>query len=434
MSRPTGFAELRGMRVGIFGYGLEGRAAERVVRPLASSLVLVDDVADDDASVFATSKGGYEKLLECDVVLKSPGIPRRRPDVTELEARGVTVTSALNLWLHEIDLNRVIAITGTKGKSTTTSLTTFMLRCLGESAQSLGNIGVPPYDVDVDTSQGWLVVEISSFQCVDIDLAPHTIVVTSLGADHLDWHGSLAQYHDDKLSLTRTLGEHDTLLADTPTLRASLADIGGRIHFVEPDDSDLASALHLIGTHSASNVALALATVAQVTQRDITSVREMVQAQSSNFVPLPGRLTLILDTHVNDAHIRFVDDGLATTTLPTIAALDVMRNESVSIILGGFDRGVDYAELVDALMARSKPTFVVAMGPAGTRITETLAQRSSVSWSVVDNMGDAVREAIDHLSGDGVVLLSPGAPSFDRYENWQQRSNDFARVVAEQTR
>ena len=110
---------------------------------------------------------------------------------------------------------RVVAITGTKGKSTTTSLVTFFLSCIGERAQRLGNIGQPPYDPAIDTSTGWLVLEVSSFQVVDLDRAPSVVVVTSLGEDHIDWHGSLEQYRSDKLSLTRAEGPHRTIVADT---------------------------------------------------------------------------------------------------------------------------------------------------------------------------------------------------------------------------
>ena len=202
MFRPTGFADLAGRRVGIFGYGIEGHASAERLRDVAASLVLVDD-EPNEPGVFATSEGGREQLLACDVVLKSPGIPRRRADVLDLEAHGVTVTSSLNLWLHDIDRGRVIAVTGTKGKSTTTALVAFFLECLAEKALQLGNIGQPPYDPRVDTSEGWLVLEVSSFQCADIDVAPALVLVTSLGADHLDWHGSPENYRDDKLSLAR---------------------------------------------------------------------------------------------------------------------------------------------------------------------------------------------------------------------------------------
>ena len=144
MFRPTGFADLAGRRVGIWGYGVEGRASEARIRSLTDRVVLVDDHPETGSAVLATAHEGYAALLACDVVLKSPGIPRRRDDVLELERRGVVVTSALNLWLLDTDRSRVVAVTGTKGKSTTTALCTFFLQCVGESAQSRGNMAHRP--------------------------------------------------------------------------------------------------------------------------------------------------------------------------------------------------------------------------------------------------------------------------------------------------
>ena len=293
MFRPTGFADLAGKRVGIFGYGVEGRATRRRVQGLADTLVLVDDDPDVDLEVIETTRGGLEALLGCDVVLKSPGIPRRRADVLDIEEHGVTVTSSLNLWLHEIDRSRVVAITGTKGKSTTTALVTFFLRCLGEDATQLGNFGQPPYDPDVDVTHGWLVLEVSSFQAVDIDVAPGLVIVTSMGSDHLDWHGTLEDYRRDKLSLTRATGEHRTLVAESPTLRELASQIGGDVVFGDPDTTGLASSLGLLGAHSDSNVALALNAVAHLTHRDVDEVLARVVNSASTFVPLRGRLTLV---------------------------------------------------------------------------------------------------------------------------------------------
>ena len=234
MFRPTGFADLAGKRVGIFGYGLEGRTAHQRISDIAASVVIVDDepVAPE---VTVTNVGGLDALLTCDVVLKSPGIPRRRPDVLDLELHGVSVTSALNLWLHEVDLSRVVAITGTKGKSTTTALITFFLHCIDERAHRLGNIGQPPYDPSLDFGSDWLILEVSSFQCTDITVSPGVVVVTSLGADHIDWHGSLEQYHDDKLSLTRHTSPHTTLVPDVATFRQIPELLGGELVFVQSE-------------------------------------------------------------------------------------------------------------------------------------------------------------------------------------------------------
>jgi UDP-N-acetylmuramoyl-L-alanine---L-glutamate ligase len=427
--RPTGFADLVGKRVGIFGYGVEGRAVAARLRGVAD-LVIVDDAEGVDDEVLVTVHGGLEALSTCDVVLKSPGIPRRRDDILELERKGVTVTSALNLWLHETDLDRVVAVTGTKGKSTTTSLITFFLECLGQRAQRLGNIGQPPYDPEVDTSEGWLVLEVSSFQVVDLDVAPRVVVVTSLGEDHVDWHGSLEQYRHDKLSLTRTSGEHVTLVADNPTLHEYEGQIGGTLRYVASDTTSLAAALGLIGEHNDSNVALALAAAAALTGQSVDEIRIATEQRASGFIPLRGRLTLVASEDAGGATIRYIDDGLATSVLPALAALEVFVDDPLVLIAGGFDRGVDYAELAQALVARTAPTTLITMGNAGARLSDEVRQRSpGFTQHIASSMREAVEVARASLETEGVVLLSPAAPSFDRYHNWEERSDDFTAIV-----
>jgi UDP-N-acetylmuramoylalanine--D-glutamate ligase len=434
VSRPTGFADLAGKRVGIFGYGVEGRATQRRLQGVTDAVVLVDDATDVDPDVTPTSAGGFEKLLECDVVLKSPGIPRRRADVLDLEAHGVVVTSALNLWLHDVDRSRVVAITGTKGKSTTTALVTFFLECLGESAMRLGNFGQPPYDPELAVDSGWLVLEVSSFQCVDIDVAPALVIVTSLGADHLDWHGTLEDYRRDKLSLTRAPGAHRTLVPDNAALRDEAHQLGGDVTFVTSDETNLASALGLLGEHSNDNVALALQAVALLTNRSVDDVRTRVLNSKDRFEPLRGRLTLVASEDAGHATRRFVDDGLATSVLPVIAALGVFSDEPIALIAGGYDRGVEYAPLAEAIAARTQLTVLITMGEAGQRISEAVTRRSSdIPQISVRSMRAAVTEARDALRDGGVVLLSPAAPSFDQYKNWKERSDDFTAIVLDVT-
>ena len=434
MFRPTGFADLAGKRVGIFGYGVEGRATRRRLAGLTNDIVLVDDATSDDPTVLLSSEGGLAALAECDVVLKSPGIPRRRADVVDIERRGVTITSSLNLWLHDVDRSRVVAITGTKGKSTTTALVTFFLQCLGETAARLGNFGQPPYDPDFDLSRGWLVLEVSSFQSVDLNVAPGLVMVTSLGEDHLDWHGTLEQYWRDKLSLTRADGDHRTLVAHSVATLAAIDQIGGDVSFIEPDESGLAALLGLLGAHNDANVALALHGVAALTNRRVDEVRARVIESAATFEPLRGRLTLVASEEVSGATRRYVDDGLATSALPTVAALGVFVNEPVALIAGGFDRGVDYAPLAEAIATRATSTVLITMGDAGRRIGLALTQLApGIRQIAVSSMSDAVHEARDALREGGVILLSPGAPSFDQYQNWEARSEDFSTIVRELT-
>ena len=423
MFRPTGFSDLAQKRVGIYGYGLEGRASEQLLSGICE-LVIVDD--DPKAGVLVTSSGGLEELMTCDVVLKSPGVPRRSASVVQLEKNNVYVTSTLNLWMNQADRSRVIGITGTKGKSTTTALITFFLQCLGEKAQRLGNIGLPPYDTSVDTSTGWLVVEISSFQATDLDVAPKTVVLTSLGSDHIDWHGSLEQYRSDKLQLTRAGGEHRTFVPNSEVVHSESSQIGGTVVFVDSETSTLTEALHLLGEHSHSNVALALEVVSSVTNTPRSEVHAAVSTNASSFVPLSGRLTLVATKN----GIKFVDDGLATSVLPAVAALDVFKDDSLALLIGGFDRGVDYVPLAQAIATRTRPTMLLSMGPAGKRIVEeTLKINSEIAHTSFELMDEALIAGTEFLGTSGVVLLSPGAPSFDRYLNWEERSSDFVRAV-----
>jgi UDP-N-acetylmuramoylalanine--D-glutamate ligase len=323
-----------------------------------------------------------------------------------------------------------MAITGTKGKSTTTALATYFFQCLGQPALRLGNFGQPPYDPDLDLSTGWLVLEVSSFQCVDIEVAPGLVMVTSLGEDHLDWHGTLDDYRRDKLSLTRAKGEHRTLVTQSETTRDAANEIGGDVTFIDPDDTGLAASLGLLGTHNNANVALALHAVALLTQRDVDEVRSRVFDSASTFQPLRGRLTLVSSEDVDGVTRRYVDDGLATSALPTVAALEVFADDAVALIAGGFDRGVDYTPIGEAISARHSPTVLITMGDAGRRIGDAVAhQRPDVTQIAVTSMRDAVLQARAALGGGGVVLLAPGAPSFDQNKNWEERSEDFTSIV-----
>lgn len=430
MSRPRGFSDLAGRRVGVWGLGLEGRDVCEVLGTVGATVVAVDDVAVDFPDAMVTSEGGLAALRECDVVIKSPGIPRRRADVLELEESGVLVTSATAIWLAGTDRNLVIGVTGTKGKSTTTSLITFMLRACGVPATSAGNIGVTPFK-SLDAPETWTVLEVSSFQATDVTDAPGIVVLTSLGEDHIDWHGSVGQYRTDKLQLTRAEGFHHTVMPDDVELLLHRDEIGGNIVIVDVTDQQLADNLGLIGDHNARNAALAVHVVALALHRPLEEVRQAAIVHASEFTPLPGRLTLVHRALRHGHPIDFIDDGLATNPLPVVAAARVFANRPLALIVGGYDRGVEYASLVRDLTELGDPLVVVAIGPAGQRIANIAADNeTALTISVAENLIDAVSIAVQALPSGGVVLFSPGAPSFDAYANWEERSAHFTAIAA----
>jgi UDP-N-acetylmuramoylalanine--D-glutamate ligase len=143
---------------------------------------------------------------------------------------------------------------------------------------------------------------------------------------------------------------------------------------------------------------------------------------------------LVASEETGNATRRFVDDGLATSVLPVIAALGVFSDEPIALIAGGYDRGVEYAPLAEAIAARTRLTVLITMGEAGQRIGEAVTRRSSdIPQIRVTSMRAAVTEARSALSDGGVVLLSPAAPSFDQYKNWKERSDDFTAIVLDLT-
>src|ERR1700733_15410793 len=195
MRHPTSWSALADASVGVWGLGVEGQASIRRLRSMGRDAVRVDDTpaapALDGIEVLATGDGGLDALRSCDVVIKSPGISRYRPEVAQLEEAGVAVCGGLGLFMAEADPTRVVCITGTKGKSTTTALAVHLLRGLGVDARAGGNIGVAPWDPAGGPAPDYWIVETSSFQVPDLRNAPAVVAVTSLAPDHLDWHGTV---------------------------------------------------------------------------------------------------------------------------------------------------------------------------------------------------------------------------------------------------
>ena len=264
-SRPKlSWSDLRGARVGVWGLGREGHANLRKLRALGIEPVLVDDQPDDPA-VLATGEGGLAVLERCEVVVKTPGLSRYRPEVARLNELGIPVTGGLGLWLAEQDLRRVLCVTGTKGKSTTASLTGHLLTGLGYRCLVGGNIGVVPYDPAEPAAAGdfdYRVIEVSSYQATDLPCTPPVTAVTSLHPDHLPWHGGeVERYYRDKLSMCTQPGADLTVAnGDSELLRQRQNLLGPRVEWVGEDDdpeADWMAPLGLPGRHNRRNALIA---------------------------------------------------------------------------------------------------------------------------------------------------------------------------------
>ncbi len=434
--RPTiSWSDLRGARAGVWGLGMEGHANLRKLATLGAEPVLVDDHPPAGGlggrPVLATGDGGLDALAGCDVVVKTPGISRYRPEVADLAGRGVPVVGGLGLWLQEADRDRVVCITGTKGKSSVAAVGGHLLTRWGYRCLVGGNIGQPPWDPghDDDGYDFW-VIETSSYQATDLACSPPVVAVTSLHPDHLDWHGDVETYYRDKLSACSQPGADLTVAnGDSDLLRERSGLLGPRVEWVRAGDDPAArwmAPLGLLGAHSRRNALIARACLRALGVPQAADETALAEA-AAGFAPLPSRLQVIGEA----GGVTFVDDSLSTNVLPTLAAMDAFPGRRVALIAGGHDRGIDYAPLAAGLAARDAPTLVLAVPDSGPRIQAAIEAESpgKVEVAACADLASAVGRGYRWALPDGVVLLSPAAPSFGRFRDYRDRGDAFARAM-----
>jgi UDP-N-acetylmuramoylalanine--D-glutamate ligase len=347
------------------------------------------------------------------------------------------VVGGLGLWLAQADLRRVLCVTGTKGKSTTSSLTGHLLTGLGYRCLVGGNIGAVPYDPDNAGDFDYWVIEVSSYQATDLPVSPPVVAVTSLHPDHLDWHGGaegVEQYYRDKLSACSQPGaELSVANGDSALLREHAALLGPRVEWVSEHDDPAATwmePLGLPGRHNRRNALIARRSLVALGVPGAAD-DDALRAAAAGYQPLPSRLTPVGTI----GGVTFVDDSLSTNVLPTLAALDAFPGRRIALIVGGHDRGIDYAPLAAGVVARDAPTRVLTLPDSGPRIRaqiEAAARAPQTAFAGVTDCPDlaaAVTAGFRWAQPDGIVLLSPAAPSFGVFKDYRDRGEAFAREV-----
>jgi len=430
-------ADLDARRVAVWGFGGEGRAAIRAIRAALPGLPLAVycGAAEADAvrafdptlAVHAREPDAGE-LAAFEVVVKSPGVSRYKPVILAAAAEGTHFTSGTALWFGDHSDARVVAVTGTKGKSTTTALIAHLARALHLRTALAGNIGLPLLDLGADTAALW-AIELSSFQTGEagpLELG----VVTSLYEEHLDWHGSRERYVANKLKLAdraRTLlvnGTQPELLERTArhprriafgTATGWYVD-GGWIRCGGRPVFDLAH-FAVPGAHNALNACAALAAL-EALGLDADAAAPALAA----FHPLPHRLQPLGE---RDGW-QWINDSIATTPEATLAALASLAGHDVTVIVGGHDRGVDWSHFVHE-EAHATRLRIVAQGANGPRIAREL-RAAGITAPLIETatLDAAVAAARDVTPPGGTILLSPGAPSFDQFRNYAARGRHFA--------
>lgn len=449
-------SQLEGRRVALWGWGREGRAACDALRRWLPALPLTVFCGEDEtASVLALGDPALSvqteacgsRLAAFDIVVKSPGISLLGESAREAVAAGTTFVGGTALWFARQAAPGAIAggtacVTGTKGKSTTTALIAHLLRAGGVRTALCGNIGLPLLalpDSPVPPVQVH-AIELSSYQTRDVaasGVRPDVAVVTNLFPEHLDWHGGEARYVADKLSLVVDARPRVAVLDAGDARLALLRPDGVHVRwFNHPDGWHLrgddlhrgagyvldASVLSLPGRHNRINLCAALAAI------DALGFDAAALApQAASFVALPHRLQTL---GVRNG-LTWVDDSISTTPHATLAALSLFGERQVAVLVGGHDRGLDWQDFATS-MARAAPAHIVTLGQNGARIHALLAPLAAggrFSLDAAVDLPDAVGIARARVGAGGVVLLSPGAPSFGAYRDYTERGRHFAALA-----
>ena len=431
--------------VGVVGLGLEGTSTCR--RLLASPGPIDLTVVDDDGAAahrippatspsqrvrFLSGAEASESAPAIDIVFKSPGVRPDHPAMAAIRRRPAVVTSNTALFFEECT-GQVLGVTGTKGKSTTTSLLAHVLSAAGKDVRLVGNIGRPCLEgLTGGDSQTLYCVELSSFQLEDLQVSPHLAVVLGIFADHLDRYGELSSYVAAKASITRYQTRDDVVMynADCPRATAIAASsVARRVAFDRARPELVGPAPGpLLGEFNNYNLWPAI-----LVGRHFGIADDAIGASIRSFRALAGRLETVADKE----GVRFVCDIRSTAPEVTVAALEALAGNGDDVrflLLGGVDRQQDYEALLPAL-ERSAVRHVLLFPPTGARIRAILERtplRSRLALFEPKSMEEAIRYVYREApASPSVCLMSTAAPSngglFSGPEDKARQFADFAR-------
>ena len=420
-------------RILILGFGREGKSTLRFLNKYLPDAVVA--VADKNAieGVQHFGTGYLEAMYDYDIVIKTPGI-----SLKDFDTKSVEITSQTDLFLSQFHA-QTIGITGTKGKSTTTSLIYHLLKSSGRDAILTGNIGIPCFDVIEDIKADSIVVyELSAHQLEYVHNTPRVGVLLNVFEEHLDHFGSMRRYYSAKLNIMRHMGADDIAVIHEALLYDARKLLVNHIVFSPFELSEFVDkkALPLKGEHNFMNVKAALLAC------DAYGVdyHELIP-HLYTFKPLEHRLEPV----GTFGGVAFVNDSISTIPQATISACQALGRVDF-LLLGGFDRGIDYQPLADYLKVHPVPHLLFT-GKAGERMMTLLGVVSTGSTTCKAKVPDPVEEhegptlfyypsmeeafayLAAHAKKGDVCLLSPAASSYDQYKNFEERGTKFKRLA-----
>lgn len=430
------------MKVAIAWYGAEGQASYKYYRDRGDEVTIVTpqlspDFTPPEGAAVITGPDAFGQLNGFDLVVRSAGV---RPDSLHTDGK---IWSATNEFFANCPAP-IIGVTGTKGKGTTSSLIASILKAAGKTVHLVGNIGVPPLDLLATITPSDIVVyELSSFQLWDLQYSPHVAVVLMIEPDHLDVHTDYQEYVVAKATIVAHQTSNDYVIYDLTEPSRDVAWSSKATHicyddpaeggvYVSPDDGMFRASMYsttkpicsvdavqLTGGHNIRNACAAI-TACLLYTHDAQAIEKGLR----DFKGLPHRLQFVAQKN----NVQYYDDSIGTTAGSAIAALRSFNaDEPKVLILGGVNKGIDYAPIVHA--TKEENAKIVTIGQSGLEIA-SLCRAAGVEYSYVDgDMVQIVATAAAMAGGEGVVVLSPASASFDMFKNYADRGDQFAAAV-----
>lgn len=436
--------KLNDKHIAILGYGREGKSTYRFIKKYCKNtkITIIDykDIQNDfydefnDEVEFITGEDYLNHLEKYDLIIKTPGISLKDIDIASFENK---ISSQVELLL-EVYKNNCIGITGTKGKSTTSSLIYKILKDQGKDTYLVGNIGEPVFDnIEKYKNETTIVIELSSHQLEFLNVSPHIGMVLNLFEDHLDHAGSLYHYHQIKLNMFRHQNNYDIGIYnfDNDYLKKYISEENFnskllRVSLDEKKDTykeneivyfqnkllyDMNTPRLLPGEHNTTNIIFALI-VANVMNLDMAKATESI----STFKPLDYRIQCV----GNYSDITFYVDTLATIPEATIQSIETLEKVD-TLIFGGMDRGIDYKEFINYLN-NSSINNLICMPSTGYKIGKEIVNKNVY---YISELEEAVKKAKEVTGKDKICLLSPAASSYEYFKNYAEKADAFIKYV-----
>lgn len=443
--------DLSGKKVLVVGLARSGMAAIRVLKKLGAEVTLSESKKKEDIKEIGFLNENNVEIVgqdmavferDFDFVVKNPGVPYRSPMMQKLQERNIPVITEIELAYQVAKPQHYIAITGTNGKTTTSTLTYEILRrAFPGKAYLCGNIGIPLCEIVMENGlmeEGghYIALEISNFQLVNIDkFRPEVATIINLTPDHIDFMGSLDNYYKSKTEVYRNMAGNDVFLlnADDPVVKeytdrypvkcakesfstdSQSADCIAKDGYLEIKGEKIIplNAIKIVGKHNLQNVMIAVSAA-----KAIGISNDVILDAVSSFKGVEHRIEFVREID----GVKYYNDSKGTNTDATITALKAF-DRGVILLVGGFEKGLPMDEMKKHLGCVKK---IIGFGACGARLVHDLVGEDGI---VVTTLDEAVAEANKISESGDTVLLSPTTSSFDQYTCFEERGDHFKKII-----